>query len=134
MSTMSISGFRVVGAVTFTMLASLAGCASGGGGASVNQENAVVHHVSAEEEAATHSKEPLSGQSAILWVNGLGCPQCATNIDFQLKRIRGVNDVYTDLGNGQVTVALAAGTKPSPYRLSEAVKDAGMTLVKIEAK
>jgi copper chaperone CopZ len=90
--------------------------------------------LSAEEEAATHSKDPLSGQSAILWVNGLGCPQCATNIDFQLKRIRGVSDVYTDLSDGKVTVALARGTKPSPYRLSEAVKDAGMTLVKIEAK
>lgn len=135
MFTTSSNGLRLVSVVTLSMLASLAGCASSGGAkALVNQENAVVHHVSAEEEAATHSKEPLSGQSATLWVNGLGCPQCATNIDFQLKRIRGVNDVYTDLGSGKVTVALAAGTKPSPYRLSEAVKDAGMTLVKIEAK
>jgi copper chaperone CopZ len=112
----------------------LAGCASSGGTPAVNQENAVVHIVSAEDEAATHSKEPLTAQTAVLWVNGLGCPQCATNIDFQLKRLRGVQDVYTDLGSGKVTVSMGSGTKPSPYRLSEAVKDAGMTMVKIEGK
>ncbi len=127
--------FRLLAGVALIAgLSLLVGCASTGGAGAVNQENAVVHQVSVEDEAATHSKEPLTGESAVLWVNGLGCPQCATNIDFQLKRIRGVSDVYTDLSDGKVTVALARGTKPSPYRLSEAVKDAGMTLVKIEAK
>ena len=76
---------------------SLGACASARSGA-VSEENAVVHQVSAAEEAATHSKEPVMTQKAVLWVNGLGCPQCATNIDFQLKRLRGVNDVTTDLG------------------------------------
>lgn len=136
MSTMSMRGLGVVVLAGAAMVAGLAGCASTSGGsrAPVNQENAVVHHVSAEDEAATHSKEPLTTQSAVLWVNGLGCPQCATNIDFQLKRLRGVNEVYTDLGSGKVTVSMGSGTKPSPYRLSEAVKDAGMTMVKIEGK
>ncbi|HLP82944.1 MAG TPA: heavy-metal-associated domain-containing protein [Phycisphaerales bacterium] len=136
MSTIFTRGLGVVVLAGSAMVASLAGCASTGGAsnAPVNQENAVVHKVSAEDEAATHSKEPLTTQSAVLWVNGLGCPQCATNIDFQLKRLRGVNDVYTDLGSGKVTVSMGSGSKPSPYRLSEAVKDAGMTMVKIEAK
>lgn len=133
---MSMMYMRGLGVVVLAGAAMVAGCAStsGGSGAAVNQENAVVHQVSAEDEAATHSKEPLTTQSAVLWVNGLGCPQCATNIDFQLKRLRGVNEVYTDLGSGKVTVSMGSGTKPSPYRLSEAVKDAGMTMVKIEAK
>ena len=110
---------------------SLGACASARSGA-VSEENAVVHQVSATDEAATHSKEPIMTQKAVLWVNGLGCPQCATNIDFQLKRLRGVNDVTTDLGSGKVTVEFGTGTKPSPHKLSEAVKDAGMSLVKLE--
>jgi copper chaperone CopZ/outer membrane murein-binding lipoprotein Lpp len=124
---------RLVGGGLLVGVLALSGCASTqSGDRAAMDANAVVHVVSQADEAATHSKEPISGDKATLWVNGLGCPQCASNIDFQLKRVRGVSDVFTDLSNGKVTVSLAGGRPPSPHLLSEAVKDAGMTLVKIE--
>lgn len=98
------------------------------------EENAVVHSVSQADEAATHSKSPLDTSKVVLWVNGLGCPQCATNADLQLKRIRAVSGVRTDLGQGKIYVdLLGKGAKPSPHDFSEAILDAGFTLVKIES-
>jgi copper chaperone CopZ len=109
------------------------GCASAQSDRAKMQENAVVHTATPAELATTKGSEPVDGSSVMLWVNGLGCPQCASNIDFQLKRVRGVSDVYTDLGTGKVTVSLAGGRNPTPDRLNDAVQDAGMTLVKLEA-
>lgn len=97
------------------------------------EENAIIHTVTPEDVAATRSKAPIQAESVVLWVNGLGCPQCASNIDKQLLRMTGVKSVYVDLSNGKVTMDLRPQARPSPYRLSEAVADAGFTLVKIEA-
>lgn len=114
------------------VVVALAGCAGGGGSRAVNQENAVVHRVSEADLAATHGTAPIVGSSATLWVNGLGCPQCATNVDFQLKRIKGVDEVKTDLATGKVAVTFTGKQRPTPQRLSEAMLDAGVTLVKVE--
>jgi copper chaperone CopZ len=95
------------------------------------EENAVVHQVSAADLAAADSAEPIPGTSATLWVNGLGCPQCATNIDMQLKRVRSVTSVRTDLGEGKVYITLSGKNNPSPHTLSERTIDAGFTLVKL---
>lgn len=124
------------------MLALLPGCASqptgsqgaSAGAAASGTPEGVVHTVTEADLAATHSREPLRGDSAQLWVNGLGCPQCATNVDFQLKRIRGVEEVRTDLSTGMVSVSFFGKDRPSPQRLSEAMKDAGVTLVKIASE
>lgn len=96
------------------------------------EENAIIHHVSDADKALTRSKEPLSGQTATLWVNGLGCPQCASNIDQQMNRTKGVTSVRTDLGQGKVYLTLDGKNNPSPYTLSERTLDAGFTLVKVE--
>jgi copper chaperone CopZ len=124
----------VAGVVFACGMALVSGCASGGSTlrSGATEENAVVHVVTKEDEAATHSKEPVTSASVVLWVNGLGCPQCATNADKQLERLRGVASIRTDLGTGKIHVGLAGDRKPSPHQFSEAMLDAGFTLVKME--
>lgn len=116
---------------------SLVGCASNKAASSDSaamKENAVIHHVTEEDRILAASKDPITADSAVLWVNGLGCPQCATNIDLQLERVVGVKSTNVDLSNGKVTVGLGGNNRPSPARLGKAVHDAGFTLVKIETK
>ncbi len=119
-----------------TVVAGLTGCQGGpGSGApAATEENAVVHSATAAETAALDSTDPLSGREVVLYINGLGCPQCANNADVQLKRVRGIGSLRTDLGAGTVTATLADGTRPSPARLKEAILDAGFTLVKLETR
>lgn len=120
--------------VALAAISTLAACAAGSksGMSAEMEENAIVHTVTDEDRALAASKEPITADSAILWVNGLGCPQCATNIDLQLERVIGVKSTNVDLSNGKVTVGLAGNNRPSPARLGKAVHDAGFTLVKVE--
>ncbi len=125
LTTRSIAAFS---ASAFVALL-LSGCAS----TPVTEENAVVHHVSEAETQAAHRKEKLQGTSAVLWVNGLGCPQCATNADLQLKRISGVSNIQTDLSTGKISISMLGGDKnPTAKRVSDAIEDAGFTIVKIK--
>lgn len=115
----------------------LSACASNNPGAASAsmEEHAVNHQATAADLAALKSKEPIPGAGAVLWVNGLGCPLCASNIDKQLERVRGVSTVRVDLSSGMVTLALKPGAPhPSPARLTDAVADAGFTLVKVEQR
>lgn len=133
-----------------TMLALAAGCVSilascAGSGdrpatmtgpdGTVFEEKYIEHHVSAEDIAYAKSKSPIESDGVLLYVNGMGCPLCASNIDKQLVRIAGVKTVKVDLGQGHVALGLAPGAKhPSPHTLGEAVEDAGFTLVKVESR
>lgn len=76
----------------------------------------------------------MTGSGAVLWINGLGCPQCATNIDLQLKRVGGMQITPADLSTGKVEVLFVGKKKPSPKQLAEAATEAGFTLMKIESK
>lgn len=129
---------RLASASSGLFLGLLVGCAGSGdqaGGAAAMEENAISHVVSAEDRAAARSSVALASDSVVLWVNGLGCPLCASNIDKQLIRVKGVSKVDVDLGHGKVTLALDPGAAhPSPARLGEAVEDAGFTLVKVEQR
>lgn len=94
-----------------------------------------VHHRATESDTAfIKSTEPLPAGSALLWVNGLGCPLCATNVDKQLVRVEGVQSVSVDMSNGTVLLGLSGKSRPSPARLADAVADAGFTLVKVETR
>jgi copper chaperone CopZ len=119
-----------------SVVGSLSGCASGGAAASsakAMEQNAIVHQVTDADVQATHSTEPMKGKGAILWVNGLGCPQCASNVDLQLNRMRGLAIVRPDLSTGKVEVSFMGSQRPSPQQFSDAIADAGFTLVKVEA-
>lgn len=111
----------------------LPGCSSNRAAKAPNQENAVVHQPRAADLEALASAEPLTTQHALLYVNGLSCPLCATNVDVQLMRVKGVQDATVDLGTGTVLITMPGETKPSPRRLANAVEDAGFSLVKIES-
>lgn len=111
----------------------LGGCASSGGKAEKPmEENAVIHQVSEADKATAHGATPIASDKAVLWVNGLGCPQCASNIDLQLLKVKGVKGVRVDLGAGKVAVDLTGSARPSPDQLAKAVDRAGFTLVKVE--
>ncbi len=119
------------GAAALIAAAALAGgCASGGAGE--YEENAIVHQVSKEDEAFAKSKTPIDASRVTLWVNGLGCPLCATNIDRQIERVKGVQAIAVDLSSGRVGVDLRPGARPSPWDFWDAVDAAGFTLVKVE--
>ncbi len=97
-----------------------------------NSEEGIVHVATAEQTAATHSKKPIAASTAVLYVNGLGCPLCATNIDKQLMRVDGVSAAQVNLGNGTVAIAITGAKRPTAHDISESVLDAGFTLVRIE--
>lgn len=111
----------------------LGGCA-GSGGAAVEEEG-VVHSATASETAALKETAPIGGTEVVLYVNGLGCPLCATNIDKVLEREDYTRSVSVDLGQGTVTLGLKPGeTAPSPKELADLVHDSGFTLVKISTR
>lgn len=104
------------------------------GATRIDQGNEVYwqHAPTDADAAALLDKKPIATKWATLYVNGLGCPQCASNIDLTLAKVSGVSWMYVDLGHGVVQMQLQDGAvKPSPLQLKNKVADAGFTLVKI---
>ncbi len=128
------------------MLLHLSGCAAGsaasGSGASTSRAVAegraepgaegLIHRVTPADLATTRGGQPVEGEYVKLWVNGMGCPQCVTNIDFQLERRLSATDVRVDLGEG-VVYARFPRTRPTPDQLRSSTTDAGLTLVKVQS-
>jgi hypothetical protein len=126
------------------MVFHLSGCASGpttsGAGAPTSRAVAegraepgaegLIHRVTEADLATTRGGQPVEGEYVKLWVNGMGCPQCVTNIDFQLERRLSATDVRVDLGEG-VVYARFPRTRPTPDQLRNSTSDAGLTLVKV---
>ncbi len=108
-----------------------AGCSSASR-THVDEGEGVVHRASTEDARAIRSAEPIKVDKATLYVQGLSCPLCATNIDIQLRRLTGVSAASVDLSKGLVHLTLDGPIRPSPSRISRAVTDAGFTLVKID--
>lgn len=124
-------------ALTITLAAmipaTLAGCAAGAASDSLDatpEPGSVVHSVSPADRAAARSPDPIAADSAMLWINGMGCPQCVTNIDLQLERQFGAKDIRVDLAEGTVRASFPT-KRPSPLELARATKDAGLTLVRV---
>jgi copper chaperone CopZ len=75
---------------------------------------------------------PVSGSGSVLWVRGMSCPKCVSNVDLQLKRLPGVDRVAINMGLGTVSVTYAGTERPSTRQLAEAVDNAALTLLRIE--
>jgi copper chaperone CopZ len=73
-----------------------------------------------------------ASNTAIMWVHGMACPQCAYNVDLQLLKVPGVESVHVDLSDGKVVAALSATNPPGRDELAAAIERTGFTLVKIE--
>jgi copper chaperone CopZ len=137
-SALALQAARLLGLGLALGLAGLSMTACQGGGAKTGmsaeqKENAIVHQgITPQDMAAAQSREPVTADAVTLWVNGLGCPQCASAIDLQLARVAGVRDVRVDLSVGKVDLVITGKARPSAWQLGEAVKDAGFTLVKIQ--
>lgn len=100
-----------------------------------NGETYWEHAPTKDDTAFITTKKPLDAKWVTLYVNGLGCPLCASNIDKQLENVPDVEWMYVDLGHGVVQMKLAdGGRKPSPMLLNDTVLDAGFTLVKIRTQ
>lgn len=133
-------GLWVLAATGLVAAMVLGGCAAGSGSAASGSasasakagEEGVIHHVSDSDVKAAHSETPIAGKRAVLWVNGLGCPLCATNIDLVLARVKGVSNVKVDLSSGKVSLDVDPASPPTSARLAKVVEDSGFTLVKVE--
>ena len=76
--------------------------------------------------------EPASASAVTLWVEGFGCPMCATNLEYELEEIAGVMDATIDLERGTASVLLAKGESPSASQYRRAAEDSGLSLTRIE--
>lgn len=121
---------RLLASALFASFLALASCASS---PNAMKENAITHHVAPDDLAYVQTKQAIPAKSATLYVNGLGCPLCASNIDKQLARVSGVEVKNIDLSTGKVAVHFTGDKHPAPFNLAHAVEDAGFTLVKIES-
>ena len=105
------------------MFAVCMGCASTPKLSDANEKSAA--------NAATQSTAD-SSHSARIFVLGMSCPLCVTNIDKQLLRVPGVEKVSVNLGNGLVLARLSVENPPTQQQLTEAITKSGFTLSKIE--
>lgn len=108
-------------------LVTLGGCAASG----TYEENAVVHHATAADTAYLSDTTPVESDRVRLYINGMGCPLCVTNVDKQLERLKGVQGTQVNLATGTVDVELYSKGHPSPAQFARAV-NGDFTLIKIE--
>jgi len=133
---MSINSFAAISRllVAFSIVATLGACASDQSAASASSadtEQAVTYTATADEAALIKSDQPLPPGPIVMYMNGLSCPLCATNIDQQVEQLPGVSDVKVDLSTGKVKASLTGPSTPSPRQLANAADAAGVTLIKI---
>ena len=129
---MNLLKISAVGASCAALSIVLAGCAGSPGpgtsGTPGTSDSANSNSITLDVK----SSEPIDADAATLVVFGMSCPQCASNVDKQLKRIDGVADIRTDLGSGDVIVEFAEGSaRPTPAELGRAVELSGFTLQRI---
>lgn len=117
---MTHRGIVSVFAIALAALSALlsAGCQ---GGRATNTSNADAAQAGQLAADAT----PIDSPSATLFVKGMSCPLCATNIDRSLLRVEGVHSVDVDMSTGQVKVDFVGKTRPTRAQLARAVANSG---------
>jgi len=114
----------------FPLVAALGACATNQTSSSESGQE-VSYTATAAEAELVKSEQPLPPGPIVMYMNGLSCPLCATNIDKQVEALAGVSDVKVDLSTGMVKANLTGPKTPSPRQLASAADNAGVTLVKI---
>jgi copper chaperone CopZ len=111
----------------------LSGCASGprDSASALEGEHPVVHQTTAADADHLKVTKPIASDRVRLYVNGMGCPQCVSNIDLQLAKVAGVKSTRVNLGTGTVDVDFLPVAHPSPAQINKAV-GGDFTLVRIE--
>lgn len=82
--------------------------------------------------AAVNDEAMPSGPVATMWVKGMACPFCATNLEGQLEKIKGVKKITIDLGTGKVVMVLDPTMPATKEAMAKAVDNSGFTLDRIE--
>jgi copper chaperone CopZ len=108
-------------------LSSLTGCQS-----SPSTHENHDHAGAAAASGAGASTTGADAHTAVLTVHGMGCPQCANNVDSQLMKVPGVEAVSIDMGSGKVLAKLSPSHPPSRDQLAKAIDRTGFTLMKID--
>lgn len=115
---------------TFVMfclsLAALQGCQSG----SINSQGGAVTSASESTRAAAGALADLP--VAVMWINGMACPQCSYNVDLQLKKVPGVEHVTVDMASGKVQAFLSESNPPTRTELTTAIENTTFTLVRLD--
>lgn len=73
-----------------------------------------------------------SGPVATMWIKGMACPFCATNLEGQLEKVKGVTKISINLGTGKVVMALDPTMPATREAILKAVDNSGFTLDRIE--
>ena len=81
---------------------------------------------------AVNDEAMPAGPVATMWVMGMACPFCATNLEGQLEKIKGVTKISINLGTGKVVMALDPTAPATKEAILKAVDNSGFTLDRIE--
>ena len=96
------------------------------------QQSASMQGQGSVDLAAMNDEAMPSGPVATMWVKGMACPFCATNLEGQLEKVKGVERITIDLGTGKVVMVLDPTTPATKEAIAKAVDNSGFTLDRIE--
>lgn len=116
---------RIIGFVPLVCALMVGGC----GGSQVVENDADAGGSPAE--VGGEAIDLAQANEITLWIEGMGCPMCATNVEYELEELGGVADARINLKLGTAYVTLAGATRPTREELATAVADSGLTLSKI---
>ncbi len=72
--------------------------------------------------------QEVKGPVYALYADGLACPFCAYGIEKQLSKIKGVEEINTDISTGTITITMIVGAKLDETTARQAVEAAAFTL------
>ena len=113
------------------MSAALTGCQSGS--ASTSQNVSAIpaipaHPTDPTDPAASFAVE----RTATIWIKGMTCPFCASNLETYIARIDGMERIDADLATGRVLVQVTSFDDDTESKLRKAVNDSGFTVDRFE--
>lgn len=117
-------------ALLLSTSALLAACASNSAPGAIDG-GSIAHPYTAEDKAYLASTVPIKTDRVTLYVHGIGCPLCASGVDYAVMKLPGVQSSKLNLATNTVDVTMAGPNRPTPKQLNEAVA-LDFTLVKIE--